>query len=187
MTPSIGRLLVLPLSLATTLHNDHNNVVVFAERLSTYQSSLPQTREVDYPESRMTFVHFPPDAKPLLEKEMAHIHSPLVMDVATTVTHWKAPLWDLLKGLVHRFRNQNQIIYVRAHYYVANGLTEEGCRIQWVDTDTGIQKDIPVNSDTCGEPLYQWRQVLCAQVPSRFGIPLRSQVVGRRNPAPSLH
>lgn len=115
-------------------------------------SELPpglQNTKVDYPESRATFVHFPRESTSLLEKEMSHIHSPLVLDVVTTITHWRSPLWELLKGLVHRFRNQNQIIYVRSHHFVGNGLLDQKCREEFFDTDTGVKKEQPVESDDC--------------------------------------
>lgn len=121
--------------------------------------------DVEYPETRETFVHYPNDAKELLSQEVIRIPSPLDLDVTTTVTHWKAPLWDLLKGIAHRNRNGGQIIYIKAHLYVGNGLTEEGCRIEWVDTDTGISTERAVVSDSCQRQCTNGGRYCAPEVP----------------------
>ena len=125
---------------------------------SSSQSQLPPplqtTEDVPYAETRETYVPFPEDGLTLdlLALEIAHHPSPLVMEVTTTVTYWQNPLWNLLKGIVHRFRNQNQIIYVKPHLWVGNGLEAPyHCRVSSVveNETTGAVTERAVNSGRC--------------------------------------
>ncbi|CAB9504211.1 Vacuolar-sorting receptor [Seminavis robusta] len=142
---------------------------VTQHRLLSSIDNLPpelQNTTVPYPETRATYVRFPSTAKDLLAEEVANYPSPLVVEVTTVITHWHVPLWDLLKGVIHRFRAQNQIIYVKAHHYIGNGMTEHGCRIEWIDEDTGAITERAVVTDPCQQQCTNQGRYCAPEIPN---------------------
>jgi hypothetical protein len=100
--------LLLAVVLSITLVN------VYAENESNTSLLSPELQDthVDYEETSDTYVSFPDDAKDLLAQELSDYPAPLMLEVTAAVTQWHGPLWDSLRGLVNRFRDQNQIISI---------------------------------------------------------------------------
>lgn len=168
--------------MAAVLLNNNNFVVAQTQTQSQAQSvintpaplplSLQNTDAIGYNETRESYVPFPESAQALLTEETAVITTPLTLELATTITHWKNPVWHLLRGLVHRMRSQNQIIYIRARYHVGDGLRDPaiGCRIN-NEVISGVTTDIEERAvDTpqcqnqctnhgryCAPDLVEWR------------------------------
>ena len=129
-----------------------HSFMVTAQTTPTTGSQLPpglQNTDVSYEETRGTYVPFPAESQHLLYEELAALKVPLTLEVFTTITHWKNPVWHLLRGLIHRMRAQNQIIYIHSHYHVSTGL-QEGCRTKvLVDATTGQEEEMAVDTDAC--------------------------------------
>ena len=112
-------------------------------------------------ETRDTYVPFPPEAESLLLEEIKAIPYPLKIQVITTITHWHNPLWHLLRGIVHRMRAQNQIIYVTAYYYIVDGFdvsyggTQTQQQQQPSQQITGCRQYYVINNATTGQPQEQ--------------------------------
>ena len=112
-------------------------VLTITTRLARGQTGHAETRE--------TYVHYPASAADLLREEVADIGSPLGLEVVTSLapSHDENNIWSLLKAIVHRLHNQNQIIHANPHFYVTNGL-DGGCRELHYDEDTGIETETEV-------------------------------------------
>ena len=88
------------------------------------QTNLSATTDpLDWQEVRSTYVNYPDEALSLLAYEKEIIPAALGLDVTTTMTHPDDTrhIWSLLKGIVHRFRKQNQIIHANPHYFISSG------------------------------------------------------------------
>ena len=116
------------------------------------QEVVDASSSIVWSESRSSFVPYPSLASELLGHELRVIQAPLGLDVTVSLGQSSATntLWSQLKGLVHRFRKQNQIIHVNPHYFIATGI-EYGCRELQNNVDSaqpqGVQI-LPV-SDQC--------------------------------------
>lgn len=115
---------------------------------------LPVTSQLDavpavtsnWGESRSTYVPYPDSALGHLAQEISVISAPLGLDVTINLAQSPAindGVWPQLKGMVHRFRKQNQIIHVNPHYYIGIGV-EHGCRELQTDPDTGLEVEVQV-------------------------------------------
>ena len=136
---------------------------ISAQRFLLVESQLGLTSAStsNWDESRSSYVPYPDSALGLLAKELKVISAPLGLDV--TVSLGQSPttayeVWSKLKGVVHRFRKQNQIIHANAHYYISTGI-EYGCREIQTNTDTGLQLE--------GQVLPESEQ--CARDCTNFG------------------
>lgn len=97
-------------------------------------------------ETRQNYVPYPPDAISLLLEEVEDVGSPIGLEVVTSLATKGSSFrtYDLLKGVIHRLRNQNQIIHANPHFYISNGL-DLGCRELIFDEDTGAEIEIEVS------------------------------------------
>ncbi|CAB9497510.1 Vacuolar-sorting receptor [Seminavis robusta] len=94
---------------------------------------------------RHSYVPYPHAAHDLLLEEVATIGTPMALEVVTNIAlpEQSNQVWQLLKGVVRRMHNQNQIIQVVPHYYITNGL-DYGCRLLGWDEDTNAETEIEV-------------------------------------------
>lgn len=111
----------------------------------TLKVSLASGQHV-HEETRESYVQYPASASGLLLEEVADVGSPLGLEVVTSLAtsapnRRSSDVWYLLKSIVHRLRNQNQIIHVNPHFYVSNGL-DLGCRQLLFDEDTNTETEI---------------------------------------------
>lgn len=97
-------------------------------------------------ETRQTYVPYPPGATSLLLEEVEDVGSPIGLEVVTSLAMKGSSFetYDLLKGVVHRLRNQNQIIHANPHFYISSGL-DLGCRELTFDEDNGAEVEIEVS------------------------------------------
>ena len=117
------------------------------------QEVVDASNSIVWSESRSSFVSYPAPATELLAHELNVIKAPLGLDVTVSLGQSSATntLYSQLKGLVHRFRKQNQIIHVNPHYFLATGV-EYGCRELQNDEDGAAQpRDVQILpiSDQC--------------------------------------
>ena len=149
-------------------HNGRPFFIVEAQSFPS-DSQLPpglQNTDVSYEETRGTYVPFPTESQELLDEELGALSVPLTLEVITTITHWKNPLWHLLRGLIHRMRAQNQVIYIHSYYHVSTGL-QEGCRAMvLVDATTGEEEEMAVDTEACRQMCTN-RGRYCASLPTQ--------------------
>lgn len=138
-----GKTLVLAQGSRNRHENNYLRQTEDVELPAANLSATLTTTPLDWKEIRSTYVRYPASASNLLTAQMQVITAPIGLEITSTMTRpdQQLQVWSLFKGIVHRFRKQNQIIHANPHYFISTG-EEVSCRVTIQDPDINRATEI---------------------------------------------